>query len=139
MRTCVLAMAVVGIGLWVTGAGAQNQSAGQDESFLMKAVSAGAKEVKVSEHAEKNARNEQVKAFAKDLVKDHTKANKELLEHARGLKVAVATGLEKDNKTKFDNLTKLTGADYDREYIKMMIDDHKEAINLFETEARSGK
>ncbi len=150
MRRFVLALAIAGVASWASIGGAQNAQtgkgtavqnvgAGQDEDFLTKAINAGMKEVKVSELAEKNARNEQVRSFAKDLVKDHTKANKELLDQAKNLRVAVAAGLPQDQKTKVDNLGKLTGADFDREYIRMMVDDHKEAITLFETEARTGK
>src|SRR5205085_10845748 len=101
---------------------AQN-TGGQDETFLMKAVESGVTEVKVSEHAETHAQKEEVKAYAKMLAKDHAHANKELLEHARGMKVAVVTGLEKDRKAKFDDLAKMSGSQYDREYIKMMVED----------------
>jgi putative membrane protein len=111
---------------------------GPNETFLIKAVTSGVYGVKVSEHAEKNAQNEEVRTFAKTLVKDHSQANKDLLEHARGIKVAVVTGLAKDRKAKFDDLAKLSGKQYDRHYMKMMIDGHKEAIDLYQREAQSG-
>ena len=38
-----------------------------------------------------------------------------------------------------DKLTKLSGAEFDREYMETMVDDHKEDIEKFQTQADKGK
>jgi putative membrane protein len=110
----------------------------QDEDFLQKAVSRGVSEVKISEHAERKAANEEVKSLARHLAHDHAKMNKDLLEKAKNLKTAIVVGLEKDRKEKVDRLTKLEGAELDRAYVKEMIDGHRESIKLFEIQAQRG-
>jgi len=111
----------------------------QDEEFFKTAASAGFAEVKTSQYAEKNGNNEKVRDLAAHLVKEHTDLNKKLTENAKGLKVAVVVGFEKDRKAKYDRLTKLEGAAFDRAYLKQLIEGHKESIKLFETQAREGK
>jgi len=110
-----------------------------DEDFLVKAIASGVGEVQFSKLAEKNASNPDVKEFASRMVKDHSDANKHLLENAKGLKVAVVTGLDKDRRATYTSLGKLKGDDFDREYMRIMVDDHEKAVQLFEDFSTSGK
>src|SRR6058998_295694 len=89
----------------------------QDEMFVVRAASCGVASVKFSEYAEKNATNSAVKSFAQHIAKEHARLNKELAEKSKNVKVAVVAGLEKDRKEKFDRLSKLSGAEFDREYL----------------------
>jgi putative membrane protein len=110
----------------------------KDADFLVQASTAGTAEVKLGELATKQATDEKVKAFAQKMVKDHGAMNDKLAEMAKGLKLAVVTGLEKDAKATYDRLAKLKGAEFDREYMKVMVDDHEKAVTLFEREAKTG-
>jgi putative membrane protein len=109
-----------------------------DGEFIKKAIVSGVAEVKISELAAKNATNADVKSLAQHLAKDHSKLNKDLMEQAEGLKVAVVTGLEKDRQEKYNQLSKLEGAEFDREYLRQMIEGHEASIKLFENQAKSG-
>ena len=109
-----------------------------DQDFLVKASSASTGEVKLGELAVKLASDDKVRDFAKKLVNDHKKMNDGLAGMAKSLKIAVVAGLEKDTQAAYDRLAKLKGAEFDREFVKQMIDDHEKAINLFEREAKSG-
>jgi putative membrane protein len=55
----------------------------EDTTFAQKAAEAGMKEVEHGKMAAQKASNAQVKAYANKLVKDHTKANKELTDIAK--------------------------------------------------------
>lgn len=44
-----------------------------------------------------------------------------------------------EHKRTLNRLTKLTGAEFDREYMEAMVDDHKEDIEKFEKQADKGK
>jgi putative membrane protein len=121
-----------------TASRGEDVKANPDNNFLISAVTAGVGEVKFSQLAEKHASNDDVKEFAGRLVKEHNDANKKLLEHARGLKVAVVTGLDKEQRTAFSNMSKLKGDEFDREYIHKMVEDHEKAIKLFEDYSKTG-
>lgn len=109
-----------------------------DKEFLIRAAGDGNAEVKLGELAEGRAVNERVKQFARQMVTDHTKANHELAQHARNQKVAVLSGLEKEKREVYDQLARQTGPEFDRAYMKTMVDDHKKAIKLFEAQAKQG-
>lgn len=109
-----------------------------DADFLTRAVVAGVCEVKLSEYASTHAFDQKVKDFAKHLWTDHNKANGKLTEYARRLKLAVVAGQEKETREKLDRLSKLKGEDFDREFLKQMVDDHQQAIRLFEGESKTG-
>jgi putative membrane protein len=109
-----------------------------DKDFLTKAAIAGAREVKLGEYAAKNASDEKVREFAQQMTRDHSQANDKLTEFARKQKLAVLAGQEKETRDMLDRLSKLKGNDFDREYMKMMVEDHEKAVSLFEAESKKG-
>lgn len=109
-----------------------------DREFMIQATKAGHAEVKFSQLADKRSQNEKVRELAKRMTDDHTAANKRLAELARNQRVAVVAGFERDKRDIYMNLSKLNGAEFDREYTKQMVDDHEAAIKLFEHEAKIG-
>jgi len=110
-----------------------------DTDFLVKAVTCGTCEVRLSEYAARSAADARVKEFANKLVKDHQALNNTLSESAKRLKVAVVAGQEKETREKLDKLGKLKGADFDKDYLDMMIHGHQNAISLFESESKTAK
>jgi len=52
--------------------------------------------------------------------------------------ISIVSGLEKDSRAKVDQMSKLQGADFDREYMKMMLEDHKKDIKAFNDEGQRG-
>lgn len=110
-----------------------------DVDFLAKAAACGVAEVKYSELAESRASNPKVKEFARKMAAEHKKANDKLAEFAKGLKTAILAGLEKDKQAIYDNLARLKGDDFDRAYMKQMVEDHEKAIQLFEAQSKTRK
>jgi putative membrane protein len=84
-----------------------------------------------------------VKKYGQQLVTDHSTADKELIKFAkqRGVamipKVKAETEAEKkemkDMKDGMANLKKLKGADFDREYLRMMVEGHDGELAKTET------
>jgi putative membrane protein len=109
-----------------------------DADFLVKAISCGTAEMKFSELAEKQASNADVKEFARKIVADHKKGNEKLMGLAREFKVAVLTGLEKEQRDAEARLRRLSGPAFDRAYMQQIVDDHEKAITLFENESKTG-
>jgi putative membrane protein len=73
------------------------------------------------------------------MVEDHGKANDKLLEHAKGPKIGVVASLTKDRQAAYSNLSKLSNGDFDREYMKMMVEDHEKAVTLYQSYAKHGR
>jgi putative membrane protein len=88
-------------------------------------------EVKFGRLAEKHATDQSVKDFAKRMVYDHSKANKELESVAKNKGVSLDTKLDQSQKDEMDRMSKLNGTDFDKAYMDMMVKDHEEDVNEF--------
>jgi putative membrane protein len=80
-----------------------------------------------------------VKKFAERMVQDHGKANDQLKQLASSKGLNLPTDLDRSARREHDKLSKLSGADFDREYMKHMVSDHKKDVKEFSDEAKSGK
>jgi putative membrane protein len=113
-----------------------------DRTFVQKAIDGGAKEVQVSEVAAQRAQSKAVQEFAAMVVRDHEKANRQLMELHRKL---LASGgptqkkTDRDVKREVEALNAAEGAELDRQYMEMMVQDHQESVELFERQAQKGK
>jgi putative membrane protein len=47
--------------------------------------------------------------------------------------------MDPKHKAASDKLSRLSGADFDREYMRMMVKDHAKKVEMFEREATKGK
>ncbi len=104
-----------------------------------KAAQGGMAEVELGQLAEQNAQNPNVKAFAKRMVDDHSKANDQLKQLAAQEGVSLPTTLDaKDQATK-DRLSKLQGAAFDKAYMHDMVMDHKKDVAEFKHESTAAK
>jgi putative membrane protein len=98
----------------------------------------GMAEVQLGQLAQQQALSDQVKQFAQRMVADHGKANDELgqLAGAKGVQVPAEPG--RDQRKAMDKLRKLSGAEFDRGYMKHMVEDHKKDVSDFRKQARTG-
>jgi len=133
-----VSMALAALLVFQAGPAGAGKGPTDDNDFLVKAFTSGVAEVKFSELAEDRSDSNQVKAFAQRMINSHKKVNDQLSEHARGLKLAVVAGLEKDKRAIYDRLAGLKGAEFDRAYLQQLIEDHDKAVKLFEGQARTG-
>jgi putative membrane protein len=109
-----------------------------DSKFMVEAASGGMMEVQLGQLAQEKAQNQRVKDFGAMMVRDHSKANDELKTLAASKNVTLPAAPGDQQQKHIDNLRKKTGADFDKAYIKMMIDDHKDDIDKFEKTANKG-
>jgi putative membrane protein len=110
-----------------------------DRTFIMKAGQGGLAEVELGKMAQERAANDQVKQFASRMVEDHGKANEELRSLASAKGVSLAAALDKPHKATSDKLQRLKGPDFDREYMKHMVDDHRKTVADFQKAAKGAK
>ena len=96
-------------------------------------------EVQLGKLAQEKTGNEKVKEFGKRMEQDHSKANEELKKIASDKDVQLSNELDKKHKGKVDKLTKLSGADFDKQYMDAMVSDDKEDIKKFQRGPTKGK
>ena len=112
------------------------QSSASLKEFVDKAGTSGLAEVEMGKLGAQKAKSGQVEAFAKRMVADHTKANQELQTAIKGKGVQVPasrTDLHKAMMDKFQQQD--AGKSFDRAYMAQMVEDHKAAVELFESAA----
>jgi putative membrane protein len=114
-----------------------------DASFIKEAAKGGLMEVQMGQYAKDHAGNADVKAYGERLVKDHSQANEKLAKIASEKGVNLAKDTDRGDATKAPKMATdwqgKSGADFDREFIKHAIKDHKEDIKKFEKASRDSK
>jgi putative membrane protein len=111
----------------------------KDTEFAVNAADGGLYEVQLGQLAVANASSEQVKKFGQSMIDDHGKANEELKTTAQQKNISIPSALSEKKQKKYDDLAQKKGADFDKDYIDMMVSDHKDDIDAFEKEAKDGK
>ncbi|HUS06490.1 MAG TPA: DUF4142 domain-containing protein, partial [Bryobacteraceae bacterium] len=111
---------------------------GGDKKFANDVAEGGAMEVHLAQTAQQKSASDAVKEFAKKIEQDHSQANKELTEFAKMRAVDLPAAPEGKHKAAMDKLDALSGEQFDKAYIKMMIRDHKKDIKEFEKYSTTG-
>ncbi|MBD2754395.1 DUF4142 domain-containing protein [Spirosoma validum] len=107
--------------------------------FAVKAANGGMLEVEMGRLAQEKGMSQDVKDFGAMMVKDHSKANDELKSIATLKNITLPATLGEDEQKHVNDLAKLSGKEFDKKYVSMMVDDHKEDIDLFKKTAEDDK
>ena len=108
-----------------------------DKSFMEKVSQGNVAEVELGKLALKKSTNPGVRAYAQRMIKDHTALGKKIapLLTQAGLKPSVS--LNTEHQHLFNKLNGLSGAEFDKEYVKAMDEDHHEDLKDFQDEVSS--
>ncbi len=110
-----------------------------DQKFLREAAQGGMAEVELGRLATEKAASTDVKSFGQQMVDDHGKANDRLKALATAKSFDLPDGMSPEQKQMRDKLSNLSGASFDREYMKHMVMDHKKDVAEFEKESQGAK
>lgn len=138
-RVLAVSIAVLFLALLSSSLYAAEKEPSADAKFMQKAAISGMYEVEAGKLAAQKGSSDEVKKFGQRMVDDHTKVSDEVKQLAGSKGVTLPTALDRKHKGKIDKLSKLSGTDFDREYMNMMVKDHKEDIKEFSKEADKGK
>jgi len=120
-----------------TSALAQEPSVGNfDQKFLQNSANCNRNEAALAKLAESKAVNPQVKSFAAMMAKDHAAMNEKITLLAAKKNVELTVDPEKVNKD-VANLTKKEGKEFDKDYMKLMVSNHKDLIESLEKALKS--
>ncbi|HUA63964.1 MAG TPA: DUF4142 domain-containing protein [Verrucomicrobiae bacterium] len=125
-------------GVIVAQQNSANRMETADSTFVNKAAQGGMAEVELGRLATQKASDQKVKDFGQRMVDDHTKANDELKAIAGRKGISLPTALDSKDQSTKDHLSSLSGAAFDRAYMKDMVSDHKTDIAEFQREADKG-
>lgn len=118
-------------------AATQNLSA-QDKLFVDAAAKGGMMEVMMGELAATNATNSSVRSLGKMIAKDHNMANDELKKWAASVNYSLPSSMDAAQQKMHNDLKSKKGADFDKAYVDMMVNDHKKDIAAFKKESTDG-
>jgi putative membrane protein len=111
-------------------------SAKTDPTFLTEAIQINLAEISVGNLAEENGGSDDVKSFGKMLVEDHTASNTKATSLAQASGITPPTEPNAEEKKMHDELAKLSGMEFDREFAKAMVKGHEDAIAKFEAASK---
>jgi putative membrane protein len=111
----------------------------ESADFAVKAANGGMMEVQLGDAAQQLAAGSRVKEFGNMMVRDHSKANDELKTLAATKNITLPDSVGEDHRKHIDDMKMKKGVDFDKAYIDMMVDDHKEDIDMFEKAANNLK
>jgi len=100
-------------------------------SFLVQAADGGMAEVAAGKIGEEKAVSKTVKDFASQMVKDHEAVNSKVKSLASKLNITLPETPGEDHQKKIADLSVQKPKDFDKDFIDMMIADHKKTIDLF--------
>ena len=110
-----------------------------DKKFLAMAAQGDQNEIVLGKLAAQKATNPDVKAFGEKMVKDHTQLSASMKPFVQEWGMSVPTGPDADAQKVWDKLFALSGKDFDKEYMKEMVDDHTKDLEEFTTEVKDTK
>jgi putative membrane protein len=110
-------------------------------AFARKAAGANAFEIKSSELAQERAQSSEVKAFAKQMVDDHTKIGQDFKDAVQAANIPPRLLEQPDAKQKaaLAKLQRAHGPAFDRAYLTAQLGGHKEAVSLLRKYSKSGR
>ena len=109
-----------------------------DRAFVLEAGPGGLAEVELGKLAAQKGQSADVKRFGQRMVSDHSKANAELKKLAASKGITLPAEMNAEQKAERDKLAKLSGPEFDREYMALMVEDHDTDVAAFQEEAKDG-
>ena len=107
-------------------------------AFVSNASQSDMYEVQAAQIAEKRSKNPQIVAFAKMMVKDHTKSTDMMKPLVQAAGHAPAAKLDDRRQGFIDHLNSASDSDFDKTYVDQQVAAHKEALELMQGYAKDG-
>jgi putative membrane protein len=102
-------------------------------AFIQQGLEDGQAEIEASKVAQSVSKNPRILSYAKMIVTDHAAMSDELEKIAINNKVRGGDSISADHKKNIVGIKALSGGDFDRSYIQMMVNTHQSAVKSFKT------
>jgi putative membrane protein len=105
--------------------------------FIRHAASANLMEIRLGQLAQSRASNEAVKQFGQRMVTDHTQMQNQLTATATQNGQTFTPSLDSQHQQEISSVERMSGQDFDRAYMNLMIRGHQQDVNEFQSRSRS--
>lgn len=119
--------------------GTAGTSTDVDRGWINDQLADGDLEVRLGRLAQERGASADVRAFGAMMVEKHTTAGTELkrVANRHNVPAADATGGDHDDADdRIERLSKLSGEEFDRAYLDLVVEEHEDAIDALEDKAR---
>jgi putative membrane protein len=137
MRKLPIALAAASLIGFAASAASAAQLSAQDEQFVRQAAQGGMEEVQAGRMAQQQGGSQDVKQMGQVMVADHTLANNQLKQIARQQGFSLPQTLDQEQQQDVQQLRKLRGTDFDKQFANQEVQDHTKMIRLFQNEAQN--
>lgn len=109
-----------------------------DRQFMMKAAMMDLAEIQTGRLAVSQGASESVRQFGQRMIDDHTRTSQQLMQMGSSAGLTPPQTLDAKHQAAAAKLARLTGAEFDRAYMKLMVKDHQEAVSLYRRQSTRG-
>lgn len=121
-----------------TGSGQGGTLNSTDRQFMMRAAMMDMAEIQTGRLAVAQGASESVRQFGQRMIDDHTRTSQQLMQMASAAGFTPPQTLDAKHQAAAAKLARLTGAAFDRAYMKQMVKDHQEAVSLYQRQSTRG-
>jgi putative membrane protein len=137
------ALLMTGIGFAQSGSAEFNANGNggvqtADHEFMGRAAQEGIARFQLAYLALQNAKSEEVKAFARQVLADYYKSQPALIDIATQQFVELPTEKDPKQQAVFDSLSQLHGEAFDKAYIEAMLKGQRSGLSQLKQEAKKG-
>lgn len=118
-------------------AGSLQAQSPQDVTFLRTATQIHYNEIQFSNLAVQRSSNPEIRAFANRMISDFTLLEQRINTLEKQNNILPAASMDAQHRAQFDYLNQLSGADFDKEYIRIMDADDHAALAVYHDEENS--
>jgi putative membrane protein len=111
----------------------------QDSKLIFQMASSNIMEVRLGQMAQQKASNASVKQFGQQMVTDHTNLENQLTGLVSKNNSNFQPAMSKENEAEVSRLEKLSGAQFDQQYMTSMIQHHQQDISTLQSQGQSAK
>ncbi|MCP2015468.1 putative membrane protein [Deinococcus sp. HSC-46F16] len=110
-----------------------------DGLFLQSVTGSNLFEIQSSQVALNKSSNAQVRAFAQQMITEHTAAQNQVNTLAAARSVALPKMLPPDLQLKVNTLNTLSGSAFDQAYLRELVLGHQLTVSIFQNELTAGR
>ena len=134
-----LVVALAAVPLAPIHAQGQISQLSQDSKLIFQMASSNIMEVRLGQMAQQKASNAAVKQFGQQMVTDHTNLENQLTGLVSKNGTNFQPAMSKENEAEVSRLEKLSGAQFDQQYMTSMIQHHQQDISTLQSQSQSAK
>jgi putative membrane protein len=116
----------------------QAQGSQTEQEFVSQVAAENLMEVRLAQAAQRKVTSPSVKQFAQRMVIDHTSMQKQWIEVAKRRGLDFKAEMTARHRQQAEQLGSVPAAEFDRAYMTLMVQNHRENVNTFRAQRNAG-